>query len=77
MNVFDQTNKALECKIIKERETYKIESKVILEKLEKAEKTVEEVKSILQQKADAKRIILDYKISLEETLIFHDEQRIT
>ena len=40
-------------------------------------KTVEEVKSILQEKADAKGIILDYKIALEETLIFHDEQRIT
>ena len=39
--------------------------------------TIEEVKSILQQKADAKKITLDYKISLEENLIFHDEQRIS
>ena len=40
-------------------------------------KTVEEVKSILQQKADAKGIVLENKITFEETLIFHDEQRIT
>ena len=47
MNVVDQTNKARECKIFKERETSKIESKVTLEKLEKAEKTVKRLKSLL------------------------------
>ena len=40
-------------------------------------KTLKEVTSILWQKAVAKGIILENKITFEETLIFHDEQRIT
>ena len=40
-------------------------------------KTIQEVITIQKEKADAKGINLEYKIALDENLIFHDEQRIT
>ena len=48
-SVYDQTTKALECKIIKESEAIKKETKIISHKLEKTEKTTLEVREYVDK----------------------------